>query len=159
MRTELALESAAGDPAALAIEPAPADSTSAADSSPTGALGAASGPRGSAEGRWRVTARTAGTHRLRLVAVDVRDSAGRTDTLAWRTMGDVELPVGPDPGDWAAGPFAAARRVASKPTTGWLAACAASFGVGWLLRGRRRDAAPGPAPESVAQESSEAELR
>ena len=163
-RTELALESATGDPAAFAIETAPPDSTSAPDTSPTSTLGTASAPGGSAEGRWRVTARTAGTHRLRLVAVDVRDSAGRTDTLAWRTMADVELPVDPDPSASAAGPLATARRVASEPLAGWLAACAASFVVGWLLRGRRREAPAEAAPDSVAplssaQESSEVEPR
>jgi len=105
-----------------------------------GAPSAAGGGEG-AGSTWRVTARTPGPHRLRLVAAELRDSAGQVDTVARRALGAVEIVVAG--GDTAArAPATAWQRAAASPLA-WLLACAASFAVG-SLHGRRRGARDDP---------------
>jgi hypothetical protein len=148
-RTDLALEADPRDVGAFTIERLPVDSPpGATPQGPTArrpvrrpvaadtAQGADAG--GQSQGRWRVTAYMAGTHRLRLVAIDVRDSAGHVDTTARRTVATVDVPVDASAPSAVTGALAEAWRTARQTPAGWGLACLLSFLLGWLFGGRRR---------------------
>jgi hypothetical protein len=145
-RTDLALEADPRDAGAFTVEPLPPDP--APEATPgrpvaqqqagreVAADAAGANADGRSQGRWRLTPRMAGTHRLRLVAVDVRDSAGRVDTTARRTVATV--PVNVRAPSEAAGVLAETWRTAWQTPAGWAVACLLSFLLGWYFRGRGR---------------------
>jgi hypothetical protein len=159
-RTDLALEADPRDAGAFTIQRLPLDSPSGA--TPEGPTARRSARRpmaadaareadagGRSQGRWRVTAHTAGTHRLRLVAVDVRDSAGHVDTTARRTVATVDVPVDASAHSAGTGARAEGWRTAWQTPAGWGVACLLSFLLGWLFGGRRRGAPPRDADGGV----------
>jgi hypothetical protein len=83
------------------------------------------------------------------VAVDVRDGPDGLDTVARRSLGAVELIVGPDArgagGEPATAWQRAAQRLPRDPLV-WAAACVVSFIAGSLY-GRRRDRGASDDPE------------
>jgi hypothetical protein len=93
-RTELAVETVGGRPGGVAVERVRRDAEPAR--LPGGAPAPAPDAPATSRGRpgspptWRITPNTAGTHRLELVAVDVRDGPGGPDTVARRSLGVVD---------------------------------------------------------------------
>jgi len=163
-RTVLALEPVDTTPGAVTAQRLAPDSgpgSSPARAGAPGAAGSAGTPPAPDEtaaegtrGRWLVSARAPGTQRLRVVALDVRDSAGRVDTTARRELATVEVPLGGAPGGAVGAPLEASNDPSRSPVA-WIATCLLSFLLGWLARGRGRAAAPGEPGEPVAAEPGE----
>ena len=163
-RTELALEPADGADRGVTTERLASDSAPAAagESRPAGAArapgdSAAESAADGTRGRWRVTARAPGTQRLRVLALDVRDSAGRVDTVARREIATVDVPLGTAAGD-AAGAAVETPDAPWRGPAAWIAACLLSFFLGWLARGGGRGAAD-PASDGVPDAGDDPERR